>query len=85
MPACDISSQSADDRLRELASIMAAGILRLNGQHARVGVEEGNVSRQTHKIKPDFQPTCLELPANTVLSVLHGVVNGQRDPETRST
>lgn len=55
---------SSDARLADVASILAAGILRLRKQKRR------------HDFGPcpgsDSFPTCLEVPSETVLSVPHG-------------
>jgi hypothetical protein len=62
----DLSSWAPDARRLEVASILAAGILRL---HARVAIP-GDVPAP--EISPDSATTCLEVPAETVLSVIHG-------------
>jgi hypothetical protein len=62
----DPASLAPDARRSELASILAAGILRL---HARVAIP-GDVP--TPEISPDSATACLEVPAETVLSVIHG-------------
>ncbi len=62
----DLSSLAPDARRAEVASILAAGILRL---HARVAIS-GDVPPP--EISPDSTTACLEVPAKTVLSVIHG-------------
>jgi hypothetical protein len=57
---------TAEQRLSELAGILAAGILRLKTRAALPGdgARPGN--------PPDSNPACLDVPAKTVLSVLAG-------------
>jgi hypothetical protein len=72
-----------DDRLRELTTILAAGILRLSSQKAT----EFSDSAPESSVPPlaEFPQTCLELPAPTVLTVSRAV-NNPRDTEiSRST
>ena len=62
----DPASLAPDARRSEVASILAAGILRL---HARVAIP---ADVPAPEISPDSATTCLEVPAETVLSVIHG-------------
>jgi hypothetical protein len=55
-----------DDALVELAVLLASGILRLHGRSAL------SVDISGPSIPPDSPPTCLEVPAETVLSVHTG-------------
>jgi hypothetical protein len=52
-----------NDRLREIARILAAGVLRLR---ARVALPA--VQLPARKILPENGPNCLEVPPETVLS-----------------
>ncbi len=61
----DPTSLAPEARRSEVASILAAGILRL---HARVAIP-GDIPPE---ISPDSATECLEVPAETVLSVIHG-------------
>lgn len=61
---------SPEQRLHELAAILAAGVLRMR-RPATPGSSE---------IRPESVETCLELPAPTVLTVSLAV-NGPREPE----
>ena len=54
-----------DDRLREVAAVLARGLVRL---HDRPGPGDA-VEQPAAKNPPDSSPNCLELPAGTVLSV----------------
>ncbi len=65
-PTDDPSSLAPDAHRSEVASILAAGVLRL---HARVAIPGGV---PTPEISPDSATACLEVPAETVLSVIHG-------------
>ncbi len=65
-PTDDPSSLPPDKRRCEVAGILAAGILRL---HAHMAIP-GDI--QTPEISPDSATACLEVPAETVLSVIHG-------------
>ena len=62
----DPSSLTPDERRSELARIFASGILRL---HARAALPGGNPAAE---ISPDSAAKRLEVPAETVLSVIHG-------------
>lgn len=68
-------ADSAQRNLLELASIFAAGILRLQKQ--------GRLPDRSSAPVAQSLPTCLEVPPETVLSVTT-LVDGFRDPETRS-
>ena len=60
-PGDELSALSRDHRLTELATIFAAAILRLRARAALVAEPES-----------DSASTCLEVPAETVLSGHHG-------------
>jgi len=62
----DPSSLTPDERRAEVASILAAGILRL---HARVAIPGDDPPGE---ISPDSAAERLAVPAETVLSVIHG-------------
>jgi hypothetical protein len=95
----DAVAPSVNDHLGEIASILAAGILRLNKSPTRLGTVEENPSvgiamiatnsaLMAGSLRPaetsESRATCLELPGPTVLTVPTVVVNGPREPETRS-
>jgi hypothetical protein len=68
-----------DQRLREIARILAGGILRLR---ARVALPPA-VQLPASQILPESGSNCLEVPPETVLSVPHGLTvsetsNGRR-------
>ena len=65
-PIDDPSFLTPDERLSEVASILAAGVLRLRASAALPGDDPNP------EIPPDSWPTCLEVPAETVLSVHTG-------------
>ena len=65
-PMDDPSFLTPDERLSEVASILAAAVLRLRVRAALPGDEPGPEN------PPDSWPTCLEVPVNTVLSVHTG-------------
>lgn len=56
----------AEQRLSELAAILAAGFLQL---HARAALPDADPDSE---IPANSGPTCLDVPAETVLSVLAG-------------
>ena len=62
----DPSSLTPDERRCEVASILAAGILRL---HSRAAIPGDDPPAE---ISPESATACLEVPAETVLSVIHG-------------
>lgn len=62
----DSSLLTPDERRSELARIFAAGIVRL---HARAALPGGTPFPE---ISPDSAAKRLEVPAETVLSVIHG-------------
>lgn len=66
-------------RLCELAEILAAGVLRLHVREALVA----NADVDSAKNLREPGPACLEVSAETVLSV-HTQVNGFREPRMRS-
>lgn len=67
MRSCeDPAFLTADERLSELAAIMAAGVLRLK---ARAALPDAEAAQE---ISADSDATCLDVPAKTVLSVLAG-------------
>jgi hypothetical protein len=59
-------SLHADERLRELAAIFAAGVLRLR---ARAALPD---KHSEQKNLPESPANCLDVPAPTVLSVHSG-------------
>jgi len=65
-PIDDPSYLTPDERLSEVASILAAGVLRLRARSALPGDDPAP------EILPESWPTCLEVPAKTVLSVHTG-------------
>ena len=65
-PSDDPSCLTPDERLSELARILAGGVLRLQAATALSGQES------TRKDSPETWPTCLEVPRKTVLSVHTG-------------
>jgi len=65
-PIDDPSFLTPDERLSEVASILAAGVLRLHASAALPG------DNPAPEILPDSGPTCLEVPAETVLSIHTG-------------
>jgi hypothetical protein len=58
-----------DDRVREAAAMLAAGLLRLG---ARAALATGSGEHCAPEYPSESSPTCLELPAETVLSVPAG-------------
>jgi hypothetical protein len=58
-----------DSRLREVAAILAAGLLRLSAR-AALAADLGEHSALGNP--PESGPTCLEVPHETVLSVPAG-------------
>jgi hypothetical protein len=54
------------ERRSEIAAIFGAGVLRL---HARVAIPGDDPSLE---ISPESATACLEVPPETVLSVIHG-------------
>jgi hypothetical protein len=59
----DPSSLTPDERFSEVASILAAGVLRL---HARAALSHNNAGREKSL---DSGPAGLDVPEKTVLSV----------------
>ena len=59
-PSDDLAALSREERLTELASILAAAILRLRARDALMTEHSSEAA------------TCLEVPAETVLSGHHG-------------
>jgi hypothetical protein len=59
-----------DQRLREIARILAAGVLRLR---ARVAIPPASVQLPGPQILLESSPICLEVPPETVLSGPHGL------------
>ncbi len=72
----DPFSMTRQQRRGEVASILAAGILRL---HVRAAISDGP---KVPEISPDSPSACLEVPGETVLSV-STVVNGRRETTKR--
>jgi hypothetical protein len=64
----DESAVAEDDRLREIARILAGGVLRLR---ARVALPPA-VQLPAPQILLESGPNCLEVPPETVLSVHTG-------------
>ena len=62
----DPSLLTPSERHAELAAIFAAGILRLRARAALPG------DSSSPEISPDLAAERLEVPAETVLSVVHG-------------
>jgi hypothetical protein len=60
------NSLTADERMRELASILAAGVLRLRARAALSDKHSGQ------KNLPESPANCLDVPPTTVLSVHSG-------------
>ena len=58
-----------DQRLSEVAGILATGILRL---HSRAALTDGESEDPAPKSVEDSASSCLELSAETVLSVHNG-------------
>jgi len=68
MPPIGDPSQLTPDELRlEVASILAAGLLRLRRQLARAGI-----TSSAPKTLAESATTCLAIPDETVLSVRSG-------------
>lgn len=68
-PHDDPAAMTADERLREVARILAAGILRLR---SRAALPDDPAQHSGPKNPLDSGPGCLELPDETVLSVYTG-------------
>ena len=68
-PHDDPAAMTVDERLREVAAILAAGILRLRSR-AALPADPGQ--RPGEKNLPEFDQDCLEVSAETVLSVHRG-------------
>jgi hypothetical protein len=68
-PHDDPAAMTADERLREVAAILAAGLLRLRDRSA-LPAEPGQVPGPENL--PETGPDGLEVPAETVLSVHTG-------------
>jgi hypothetical protein len=70
MRLCDDPlSLTPEERLREVARLLAAGVLRLRAHPARAaGLAEHPGPENTAKTERD----CLEVPGETVLSVQNG-------------
>jgi len=62
-PIDDPSILTPDERLSEVAGILAAGVLRLRAGAALPADDSGQ------KNPPESGPTCLEVPNETMLSV----------------
>lgn len=60
----DTARRPDEQRLVDVASILAAGILRLRGQSLPISANDANPA--------DSSPERLELSSETVLSVVHG-------------
>jgi hypothetical protein len=68
-PHDDPAVMTADERLREVARILAAGILRLR---SRAALPANPAQHSGPKNPPESGQGCLELPGETVLSVHTG-------------
>jgi hypothetical protein len=68
-PETDPARMTADQRLREVAAILAAGLLRLRARSA-LPTDPGQVPGPENL--PETGPDRLEVPAETVLSVHTG-------------
>jgi hypothetical protein len=68
-PDLDPSLLTLDERRREVAAILAAGLLRLRAR-AALPTDPGQVPGPENL--PETGPDCLEVPAETVLSVHTG-------------
>ncbi len=77
MPNEESRYLSPTDPVREVASIFAAGILRLR---RRVAISTGSEPDKFSENSENIGPTCLEVPDETVLSGDNGVY-GFREPE----
>ena len=64
---CDLTTDA--DRLREIAGLLAAGILRLR---CRAALRSELASSSGQKKSPDSSPNCLELSPEKRLSVHRG-------------
>ena len=75
-PDADLLFLTPEDRFREAAALLAAGLLRL---HAR-----GAASPDAPNNLPDSSPNCLEVRGETVLSVTRvdrpGVARDEEQP-----
>ncbi len=79
-PHDDPAAMTADERLREVASILAAGILRLRSRAAlpddcltlRPLPEGEGRGEGAPKNPPESGQDCLEVPGKTVLSIHTG-------------
>jgi hypothetical protein len=65
----DVGMLTDDERLREVARILAAGVLRLG---ARAALPPAAVQVPGPQFLPETGPNCLEVPPETVLSVHTG-------------
>ena len=63
-PDIDAPFLTPEDRLRQVAAVLARGLLRLHTPSAAAGPAE----HPGPKNPPESSPNCLELPAETVLS-----------------
>lgn len=68
-PHDDRTDLTADGRLREVASILAAGVLRLRAR-AALPTDSGDDSGRQNPLESGQD--CLEVPTETVLSVHTG-------------
>lgn len=68
-PHDDPAHMTADERLREVAAILAAGVLRL---HSRAALPDDSNRNSGPESPPDAEPNCLEVPGETVLTVHTG-------------
>jgi hypothetical protein len=68
-PHDDPAAMTADERLREVAAILAAGIPRLR---SRAALPADPTEHSGPENPPESGPACLEVPEKTVLSVHAG-------------
>jgi hypothetical protein len=68
-PHDEPAAQTCDERLREVAAILAAGILRL---HSRAALPADPAQHSGPENPPESGQDCLEVPGKTVLSVHTG-------------
>ena len=67
-PAVDPTHLTPEDRFREVAAVLARGLLRLHARPAAACPAEHLGPENS----PDSSPNCLEVPGETVLSVHTG-------------
>jgi hypothetical protein len=65
----DTDVMTSDQRLRAIADVLAAGILRLHARAALSAIEDKHTGPE---IRPESSPNGLEVPDETVLNVPRG-------------